>query len=155
MRPAKDLSKEEERVIRSWLDKAKSAATLRRVLCLWLRSNGHKAKDIATMIGWSIGQVQKIQSEFMSSGEVTFAGPGKGGRRHQHLNDTQETMFVNSLRDKDTGVIYLRIPEIKKSFEIFAQLPENSVNLSIIYRLLKRHGYKSLELQDGRRVFSN
>jgi transposase len=156
MKRSKEITAKEKIIVRRWLDMAKSATTLRRVLCLWLRINGYKAEEIHEMIGWSVGQVQKIQSTFMRHGESIFMTPGKGGKRNQYLSGVSgETAFINTLRDKKTGMIFLKIPEIKRKFELAARKPENSVAASTIYRFLKRHGYKSYQLNDGQRVFSN
>ena len=156
MKRSKQITAKEKKIVRHWLDMAKSAATLRRVLCLWLRINGYEAEDIHEMIGWSVGQVQKIQSTFMRHGESVFMTPGKGGKRNQYLSGVSgEAAFINTLRDTKTGMIFLKIPEIKRKFELAAKKPENTVAASTIYELLKRHRYKSFQLEDGRRVFKN
>ena len=155
MKPSREISPEDEKIVRHWLDQARTAGILRKVLCVWLRVKEHNAEDIAEIIGWSIGQVQKIQSAFMKSGESVFMTPGKGGRRNQYMAVAQEKAFINSLRDKKTGMIFLKIPEIKRKYELSAKRPENTVAASTVYLLLGRHGYKSVQLQDGRRAFRN
>jgi len=155
MKTPKKISAGEKKLVRLWVDKAQNAATLKRVLCVWYRIKGHKAEEIHEMLGWSVGQIQKIQSEFLRTGECVFMKPGKGGRRNQYLSSVGETAFINSLRDKKTGIIFLKISEIKIRFASAAKIKEDSVAASTIYRLLERHGYKSVQLNDGRRVFNN
>lgn len=153
MKRPRKMSMEEERIIRYWLDKAHSVGVLRRVLCLWLRIKGHSPEQIAEMIGWSVGQVQKIQSGFNRTGEIVFMNPPKGGRRNQHMPADKEKAFINSLQDAKTGIIFLKTSEIKSRFELASDVPENTVSKSTIYRFLDRHGYKSVPFKDGNRVF--
>lgn len=139
-------------MVREHLVDSKKVSSFRRVLCVWLRILSYKTEQIAEMIGWSVSNVQKVQSLFLREGVNAFKNPGRGGGRHRHLSEEEEIKFINSLRDRQTGMIYLDIIEIKERFEKYAKLSVGSVSRSTIYRLLKRHGYKKGVL-NGKQAF--
>ncbi len=147
-----DFSRYRESV-RENLVNAKIVSTYRRILCVWLRILGHEPEHIADIIGWSTSNVQKVQSLFLREGEKAFENPGRGGGLHRYLSEKDEKNFINSLRDRNTGMIYLSATEIKDKFEEYAKVPKGSVSCSTIYRLLKRHGYKKGIFNNGERAF--
>lgn len=69
---------------------------------------------------------------------------GWGGKRHQNLTDEEEKALLESFAKKAQAGGILTIEPIQKAYE---QKVGHTVRDSVVYRMLKRHGWRKLAPQ--------
>ena len=73
------------------LKEAKSKADYQRIQCVWMRAAlGLRAAQIAVALGWQVGSVRQIHSDYLRQGEGVLWGKPLGGRHRQNLTLEQE-----------------------------------------------------------------
>jgi transposase len=73
------------------LKDAKSKAEYQRIQCVWLRAAlGLRAAQIATALGWQVGSVRQVHSDYLRQGEAVLQDKPSGGRHRQNLTVEQE-----------------------------------------------------------------
>src|SRR3982751_5440598 len=61
------------------LKKAKSKADYQRIQCVWLRAAlGLRAAQIAAALGWQVGSVRQLHSDYLRQGEAVLWGKPSG-----------------------------------------------------------------------------
>jgi hypothetical protein len=67
------------------LKEASSKAEYQRIQCVWLRAAlGLAATQIATALGWQVGSVRQVHSDYLRHGEAVLRSKPSGGRHRQH-----------------------------------------------------------------------
>jgi transposase len=135
------------------LGQVTDATAYRRVLCVKLALDGNVASEIAGVLGWSTGSVQRIWVRYRAEGEVALLGRPRGGRRHAYLTPAEEdALLAPFLAQAEAGGVLVAGP-ITAAYE---QRVGKAVPPSTIYRLLARHGWRKVaprrrhpEQQDG------
>jgi hypothetical protein len=73
------------------LKEAKTKAEYQRIQCVWLRAAlGFRAAQIATALGWQVGSVRPVPSDYLRQGEAVLRSKPCGGRHRQNLTQEQE-----------------------------------------------------------------
>jgi transposase len=85
--------------------------------------------------------VHVIHSRWAKEGEALFDLRGRGGRRHQHLNVTQEAQLLAPFAAQAQAGGLLHVSEIKQAME---QQVGSAVAASTVYRMLDRHGWRKV-----------
>lgn len=125
-------------------------AEYRRLLCLWLRlALSLSAPQIGLVLGISAGTVRSIQSAFHKQGIGIVIGRARGGARHKYLSDDEELHLISKYRKRARSGAPLNVAAIRAEFQ---RKVGKTVALSTIYRMLARHGCRSL-LPRARRTF--
>jgi transposase len=124
------------------LDQVVTKADYRRVLCVWLRvALGMPAAEIALALGWSLGTVHNLHSQYLHEGASTLVGCGRGGRRRELLTVAEEekllTEFVARAEQGD-------LTEVSAIWAALEQQVGQEVTKSTVYRLLERHDWHKL-----------
>lgn len=73
------------------LREAKNKAEYQRIQCVWLRAAlGLSALQMATALGWQVGSVRQVHSDYLRQGETVLRSKPVGGRHRQNLTVAQE-----------------------------------------------------------------
>src|SRR3954451_16753421 len=73
------------------LKEAKDKAEYQRIQCVWLRAAlGLPASQIATALGWQVGSVRQVHSDYLRQGEAVLQSKPLGGRHRQNVTLEQE-----------------------------------------------------------------
>jgi transposase len=124
------------------LKRANSHAEYQRIQCVLIRATlGSTAAEIAQLLGWATATVHVIHSRWAKEGEALFDLRGRGGRRHQHLNVTQEARLLAPFAAQAQSGGLLHVSEIKQALE---QQVGSAVAASTVYRMLDRHGWRKV-----------
>jgi transposase len=77
------------------LKEAKNKAEYQRIQCMRLRAAlGLAAPQIATALGWQVGSVRQVHSDYLRQGEAALRSKPLGGRHRQNLTREQEQQLL-------------------------------------------------------------
>jgi transposase len=77
------------------LKEAKNQAEYQRIQCVWWRAAlGLCAAPIATALGWQVGSVRQVHSDYLRHGEAVLPSKPSGGRPRQNLTVEQEKEWL-------------------------------------------------------------
>jgi transposase len=149
-RPLPEGSKEKLRVA---LKSARTKGQYQRVLCVWMRAVlDMPSHQIAVALGMSHWGVRKIQARWLHVGEAILKEPGKGGAHRRRLTKEVEREFLDRLlKELLPANAVMNTLFIQEAYEKMVGHP---VAYSVIYRMLKRHGWRavrSLEMRTPQR----
>jgi transposase len=123
------------------LKTARTKGRYQMALCLWLREEFQMNSDqVARALGMSGSGVRKIQARYRHKGEAIFKEPGKGGPHHRRLAKKVERAFLDRLVRMTlpaNAIMNTRFVQ-----EVYEKMVGHPVSYSVIYRLLKRHGWR-------------
>ena len=142
MRPLCSLPSSAEKELTRLLEQANSKEEYRRMLCVWLRAAlGIPAAEIATVLGWSLGSVHNLHSQYLRVGAAALLELGHGGRHRQLLSLEEEEQFLAAFVSlaEQGGVT-----EISAVHAALEQQVDQAVAPSTVYRLLARQGGRKL-----------
>lgn len=124
------------------LKKAEGKPEFQRIQCILLRVTlGASAKDIAQVVGWTVGTVRVMHSQYAKEGDAFFDVVRRGGRHRQNMTVAEEVAFLAPFFDRARAGDILVASEIKVAYE--AALGRN-VAESTVYRMLDRHGWRKI-----------
>ena len=142
MRKPLPLPNGSEALLKARIKQAKTKSEYQRVLCLFLRAKTElNPEQIAEMLGWNIGTVRRIQSEFIRKGDSVFCISDRGGRHNQHLTIEEEDRFLAPFIEVAHAGGVIVATDIKRKYE---ELVGRKVPKSTIYRLLARHDWRQI-----------
>ena len=142
MRVPSPLLASAEKKLTQLLDQAATKADYRRLLCVWLRAAlGMSAAEIATALGWSIGTVPNLHSQYLHEGAPALVGCGRGGRRRQFLTVAEEEKLLLEFTARAEQGDLTEVSAVRVALE---QQVGQGVAKSTVYRLLERHGWRKL-----------
>jgi transposase len=124
------------------LKEAKSKAEYQRIQCVWLRAAlGLQAAQIATALGWQVGSVRQVHSDYLRQGEAVLRSKPSGGRHRQNLTVEQEkALLLPFLQQAETGGVLVVAP-VQAAYEAAVG---RSVHHSVVYRALHRQGWRKI-----------
>ena len=124
------------------LQEAKDKAEYQRIQCVWLRAAlGLRATQIATALGWQVGSVRQVHSDYLRRGEAVLRSKPSGGRHHQNLTVEQEKkLLLPFLKQAEAGGVLVVAP-VQAAYEAAVGRP---VHHSVVYRALHRHGWRKI-----------
>jgi transposase len=124
------------------LQEAKDKAEYQRIQCVWLRAAlGLPATQIATALGWQVGSVRQVHSEYLRQGEAALRSKPVGGRQRQNLTIEQEKeLLLPFLQQAEAGGLLVVAP-VQAAYEAAVGRP---VHHSVVYRALHRHGWRKI-----------
>ena len=127
------------------LRRARTKGQHQRVLCVWMRAVLHLKSDvIARALDMSGQAVRKIHMDYLREGEAVFTRPGKGGRRREQLSVKAEREFLEGLLKEARPANALL--EARFVHEAYEKTVGHPVSSSVIYRMLRRHGWRRLSV---------
>jgi transposase len=131
------------------LKKSRTKGQYQKVLCLWMRAALEMTSDqIALALGMSPWGVRKIQARWLHAGEAIFKEPGKGGAHRRRLTKKAEREFLERLlKEALPANAVMNTVFIQEAYEKMVGHP---VEYSVVYRLLKRHGWRPVRRVDMR-----
>jgi transposase len=142
MRPPCPLPPSAEKQWTKLLDQAVTKADYRRVLCVWLRvALGMPAAEIATVLGWSLGAVHNLHSQYLHEGASILVGSGRGGRGREWLTVAEEERLLAEFVTKAEQGALTEASAIRAAL---ARQVGQEVAKSTVYRLLEHHGWRKL-----------
>ena len=144
--PLPEGSKDRLRVA---LKSARTKGQYQKALCLWMRAALDMTSDrIALALGMSAHGVRQIQARWLRLGEATFKEPGKGGAHRRRLAKETERAFLDRLlKEALPANAVMNTVYIQLAYEKMVGHP---VAYSVVYRLLKRHGWRPVRAVDMR-----
>jgi transposase len=124
------------------LKEANSKADYQRIQCVWLRAAlGLRAAQIAIALGWQVGSVRQVHSDYLRQGEAVLRGKPLGGRHRQNLTSEQEKeLLLPFLEQAETGGVLVIAP-VQAAYEAAVGRP---VHHSVVYRALHRQGWRKI-----------
>jgi transposase len=141
--PSFPLSPDQRTQIQDILHRSKDVHLLRRAWCLWMSHLAMPAAEIAQAIGWNVASVYALRSRFRKNPDAALRpeGPGRGGRRNEHLSLEEEAEFLAPFIElaREAGVIV--IGPVRRALE---QRLGREVSESTVYRMLHRHGWRKI-----------
>jgi hypothetical protein len=141
MRKPPPLPEGSKEKLRAALKRARTKGQYQKVLCLWMRAALDMTSDrIAVALGMSGTGVRKIQARWLLMGDALFKEPGKGGAHRRHLTIVAEREFLDRLlKEALPANAMMNTIHIQQAYEKMVGHP---VAYSVVYRLLKRHGWR-------------
>lgn len=140
-RPQKIYSEEEKSVIKKACKKCKNIKEQKRLLCLKLRIvKGFSSKYIAEIVGYTSSFVDEIISTYNKQGLNGIEAKKQGGNR-KNLTFEQERELLNSFSKQAESGKMLEVSDIIEGYE---KLVSREVAKSIVYKMLKRHGWRKV-----------
>src|SRR3954466_7802413 len=124
------------------LKEAKDKTEYQRIQCVWLRAAlGLRATQIATALGWQVGSVRSVHSDYLRHGEAVLRSKPSGGRHRQNLTIEQEKeLLLPVLHQAETGGVLVVAP-VQAAYEAAVG---RSVHHSVVYRALPRQGWRKI-----------
>jgi transposase len=124
------------------LKEAKDKAEYQRIQCVWLRAAlGLRAAQIATALGWQVGSVRQVHSDYLRQGEAVLRSKPAGGRHRQNLTIEQEKeLLLPFLEQAEAGGVLVMAP-VQAAYEAAVGRP---VHHSVVYRALHRQGWRKI-----------
>jgi transposase len=142
MRPPKQISPEDNIVLKKLLRETRSKADFQRVQCVWMRAElGMNSTEIAAAVGWSKSTVKIVQMHYFREKEQALIGVGRGGRKNDYLTHEEEKNLLESFTDAARVGGVLVVSDIQAAYEREVGRP---VAKSTVYRLLARHGWRKI-----------
>jgi transposase len=124
------------------LQEAKSKADYQRIQCVWLRAAlGLRAAQIAVALGWQVGSVRQVHSDYLRQGEAVLRGQPSGGRHRQNLTLEQEKELLRPFLEQAAAGGVLVVAPVQAAYEAAVGRP---VHHSVVYRALPRHGWRKI-----------
>jgi transposase len=124
------------------LQEANSKADYQRIQCVWLRAAlGLRAAQIAVALGWQVGSVRQIHSDYLRQGEDVLWGKPLGGRHRQNLTLEQERELLTPFLEQAAAGGVLVVAPIQAAYEAAVGRP---VHHSVVYRALPRQGWRQI-----------
>jgi len=124
------------------LNEAKSKADYQRIQCVWLRAAlGLRAAQIAAALGWQVGSVRQLHSDYLRQGEAVLWGKPSGGRHRQNLTLEQEKELLTPFLEQATAGGVLVVAPVQAAYEAAVGRP---VHHYVVYRALHRQGWRKI-----------
>lgn len=124
------------------LKEARSKAEYQRIQCVWLRAVlGLAAPQIATALGWQIGSVRQVHSDYLRQGEAALRSKPCGGRHRQNLTREQEQALLAPFLEQAAAGGVLVVAPVQAAYEATVGRP---VHHSVVYRALHRQGWRKI-----------
>jgi transposase len=142
MRTPRPLPEEAAERLAAMLQEAHDKADYQRIQCVWLRAAlGLRAAQIAVALGWQVGSVRQVHSDYLRQGEAVLWGKPSGGRHHQNLTVEQEKELLTPFLEQaaDSGVLV--VAPVQAAYEAALGRP---VHHSVVYRALHRQGWRKI-----------
>src|SRR4051794_3230131 len=80
MRTPRPLPEGAAERLAAMLEEAHSKADYQRIQCVWLRAAlGLRAAQIAIALGWQVGSVRQVHSDYLRQGEAVLRSNPSGG----------------------------------------------------------------------------
>lgn len=120
----------------------KDLMNYKRALALRLRDEFNMAAaQIGAVIGFSEQNVRQIHADYFKEGKTVFNKQQKGGRRRENMTIQEEKDLLEPFfkASEESGIVTVDV--IKKAYE---KKLGKKVNISTVYRLLGRHGWRKL-----------
>src|SRR4051794_20103809 len=142
MRTPRSLPEGAAERLAALLKDAKSKAEYQRIQCVWLRAAlGLRAAQIATALGWQVGSVRQVHSDYLRQGEAVLQDKPSGGRHRQNLTVEQEKeLLLPFLEQAEAGGVLVVAP-VQAAYEAAVG---RAVHHSVVYRALHRQGWRKI-----------
>jgi transposase len=142
MRTPRPLPEGAAERLAAMLKEAKNKAEYQRIQCVWLRAAlGLRARQIATALGWQVGSVRQVHSDYLRQGEAVLRSKPSGGRHRQNLTIEQEKeLLLPFLSQAEAGGVLVVAP-VQAAYEAAVGRP---VHHSVVYRALHRQGWRKI-----------
>jgi transposase len=142
MRTPRPLPEGAAERLAAMLKEAKSKAEYQRIQCVWLRAALHlPAPQIATALGWQVGSVRQVHSDYLRQGETALWSKAVGGRHRQNLTPEQEQELLLPFLEQAAAGGVLVVAPVQAAYEAVVG---RSVHHSVVYRALHRRGWRKL-----------
>src|SRR3954468_3341465 len=124
------------------LKEAQSKAEYQRIQCVWLRAAlGLRAIQIATALGWQVGSVRQVHSDYLRQGEAVLQSKPLGGRHRQNLTLEQEKELLTPFLEQAAVGGVLIVAPVQAAYETALGRP---VHHSVVYRALHWQGWRKI-----------
>jgi transposase len=124
------------------LKEAQDKAEYQRIQCVWLRAAlGLRAAQIATALGWQVGSVRQVHSDYLRQGEAVLRSKPVGGRHRQNLTIEQEQELLLPFLEQAKAGGVLVVAPVQAAYEAAVGRP---VHHSVVYRALHRQGWRKI-----------
>src|SRR5438067_12813741 len=112
MRTPRPLPEGAAERLAAMLTQAKNKVEYQRVQCVWLRAALHlTAPQMATALGWQVGSVRQVHSDYLRQGEAVLRSKPSGGRHRQNLTLAQEKeLLLPFLEQAAVGGVLVAAP---------------------------------------------
>jgi transposase len=128
--------------VREAMKETKNKHAYRRLEVIALRGEGWSNAEIAEMTKYHMKRVSQIASLYCNEGIEAVASDGRKGGNHRNMTFAEEEEFLETfLGDAESGHI-LTIEQIADAYAKASR--KETVVLSTVYRMLKRHGWRKL-----------
>ena len=143
MRPQAPFPANTAARMRQLLKQAKTVPEALRIQAILMRaSSASSPQEIAAATGLAINTIRLLHSKFLRQGESILVDClGRGGRRKAKLSKADEAAFLKQFHDAAEAGKVITVDEIKQAFE---NLVGHAVNVSSIYRLMARAGWRKI-----------
>jgi transposase len=125
------------------LKDAQSKAEYQRIQCVWRRAAlGLRAAQIATALGWQVGSVRQVHSDYLPQGEAVLQDKPSGGRHRQNLTVEQEKeLLLPFLEQAEAPGAYWSWLPCKRPMK---PPVGRAVHHSVVYHALPRQGWRKI-----------
>ena len=142
MRTPRPLPEEASERLAAMLKEANCQADYQRIQCVWLRAAlGLRAAQIAVALGWQVGSVRQVHSDYLRQGEAVLWGKPSGRRHHQNFTVEQEKELLTPFLAQAARGGVLVVAPVQAAYEAALGRP---VHHSVVYRALHRQGWRKI-----------
>ena len=121
---------------------AKDKAEYQRIQGVWRRAALHlPAPQLATALGWQVGSVGQVHSDYLGKGEAVLRSKPVGGRQRQNLTREQEQKWLTPFLEQAAAGGVLVVAPVQAAYEAAVGRP---VHHSVVYRALHRPGWRKI-----------
>ncbi len=141
MHKNKELKESEVETITSLMQHADNVSDFKRLQCVYLRSKGFDARQVGTIVQYSVEHVKSVWTAYFKGGIAALRVKPKGGRYNSHLSlEEEKELLAQHTQAGEKG----HMLEIGSLYTSLCEKVGHPVSLTTAYRLAHRHGWRKI-----------
>jgi len=141
MHKSKELKEPDLEALTSLMQRVDNVPDFKRLQCVYLRSKGFDAKQVATLVQYSVEHVKSIWTAYFKGGIAALRVKPKGGRYNFHLSlEEEKELLARHTRAGEKG----HMLEIGPLYQSLCEKVGHPVALTTAYRIAHRHGWRKI-----------
>ena len=141
MHKSKELKEADLEQLTSMMQQTNKVADFKRLQCVYLRSKGFDANQVAGFVQYSVEHVKNIWTTYFKGGIAALRVKPKGGRYNFHLSlEEEKELLAQHTRAGEKG----HILEIGPLYQSLCDKIGHPVALTTAYRIAHRHGWRKI-----------
>jgi transposase len=141
MHKSKELKESDLEILTSLMQRVDKASDFKRLQCVYLRSKGLDANQVAALVQYSVEHVKSVWTAYFKGGVEALCVKPKGGRYNFHLSlEEEKELLARHTRAGEKG----HMLEIGPLYQSLCKKVGHPVALTTAYRIAHRHGWRKI-----------